>query len=234
MQSLTRSGLFRISLLCGLVAALPIAASAAKIVMCSTCDPTPIILTQTNGALNDLQPDGAQTVTDEFVNETGTLLDDIVYTTTINKGLDPTMLANDGDFTCDAPNGFYLNCAVGYDPISGVLTYDYFGVNPPDWQDLPVVVIFEDLIGGGFGDTGIPNLGVFEIQLQGWTDSLTDNTDPSNPVQLYNGRPTLGGAFNVPVPEASAALILLTELLLLAGVLALFGRRLKWNRHFDL
>ena len=85
------------------------------------------------------------------------------------QNLDPTTLKNDGDFTCQAPNGFYLNCAVVYDPTNGALTTYYYGVNPPDWQDLPVVVIFEDIIGGGFGNTGIPNLGLFEVQLQGWT-----------------------------------------------------------------
>ncbi|HTR39649.1 MAG TPA: hypothetical protein VMH80_27435 [Bryobacteraceae bacterium] len=199
--------------------------------MCSSCDPIPIPLTQTNGALNDLQPDGSDSVTDEFLNLTGTLLDDLSFSTTINKNLDPSMLANDGDFTCVAPNGFYLNCAVTYDPTSGALTTYYYGVNPPDWHDLPVVVIFEDILGGGFGNTGIPNLGLFEVQLQGWTSDLMDGR-----TQLYSGLPTLSNTFNVPVnlPEPSAALILLTETFLLAGVLALFGRRLKWNRHFDL
>ncbi len=252
MQSLVRCGFLKISLLCSLVAALPIAASAAKLVMCSTCDPTPIPLTLTNGALNDLQPDGTASVTDEFLNLTGTILDDIVYTTTINAGLDPTVLASDKDFTCVAPNGFYLNCAVTYDKQNGALTYYYYGVNPPDWQDLPVVVIFEDLVGGGFGNTGIPNLGLFEIQLQDWTDNLTDSNpnvgdggllygcDLNNPSPNNcpnpTGLPTLSGTFNAPVnvPEASAVLILLTELLLLAGVVALLGRRLKWNQHFDL
>ena len=44
----------------------------------------------------------------------------------------------------------------------------------------------------------------------------------------------LSNTFNVPVnvPEASAVLILLTELSLLAGVLYLFRRRLNWKR-FD-
>lgn len=246
-------GVLRILLVCGLVAAFPIAASSAKIVICNTCDPVPMPITPTSDPLNNLQPNGSDTVTDEFLNLTGSILDDLSFSTTINAGLNPTVLAADGDFTCDAPNGFYLNCAVTYDQASGALTTYYFGVNPPDWHDLPVVVIFEDIVGGGFGNTGIPNLGVFSVELSGWTANLTDTTNPggvgddgvlygcypgqTTPCTNTTGLPTsFVNSYNVPVnlPEPSAALILLTETFLLAGVLALFGRRLKWNRHFDL
>lgn len=229
MQSIRGGLLLKTAFICGLAAALPIAASAAKIIMCSTCDPTVIPLTQTNGALSDLQPNGSETVTDEFLNLTGTILDNIEYSTTINTGLSASMLATDQDFTCQAPNGFFLSCAVLYDSATGALVYDYFGTNPPDWQDLPLAVVFEDLVGGGFGNTGIPEGGLFEVQLQGWTSNLTD---PDTGQQLYSGLPTLSGAFNVPEP--SAALILMTELLLLGGVLALLGRRLKLKQRFEL
>ena len=226
-----RSGVLSLLAACGLIAVFPIAASAARIVLCSNCDPLPVPITQTSNPLNDIQPDGSSQVNYEFINLTGSIIDDLSFTTTINAGLDPMMLANDGDFTCVAPNGYYLNCAVTYDSQNGALTTYYYGVNPPDWHDLPVVVIFEDLVGGGFGNTGIPNLGVFPVELDGWTANLTDGD-----TQLYGGLPTFQNSYNVPVnlPEPSAPLTLLTESLLLLGALALLGRRLKWNRHFDL
>ena len=245
MKSIGRSGVLKFLVVCGLFTALPIAASAARIIVCSTCDPVPVLLTQ-ESQLNDVQPsdtdaNGDQTV--EYLNLTGSLINDLVFTTTINSGLSVSMLSADGDFTCVAPDGYFLNCLVSYNPGDGLLTYDYFGVNPPNYQDLPGFVIYEDLVGGGFGNTGIPELGLFSIELTGWTSGLTDTTNPNNPVQLYGGEPTLTNAFNAPdsippgsiaLPEPSAALILLTELLLLAGALALFGRRLNWKKRFDL
>jgi hypothetical protein len=229
--------------LCGLVAALPSGASAAKIIVCSTCDPVPILLTQ-ESQLDAVQPadtDVNGDLTVEYLNLTGSLINDLVFSTTINENLSTTMLSADGDFTCAAPDGYFLNCLVSYNPINGLLTYDYFGTNPPDYQDLPGFVIYEDIVGGGFGNTGIPELGLFSIELTGWTSGLTDTTNPNNPVQLYGGEPTLSNAYNAPdtippgsiaLPEASAVLILLTELSLLAGILYLFRRRLNWKR-FD-
>jgi hypothetical protein len=229
MQSVTQ----RVVLKVLLVAALPIAASAAEIHLCTTCDPLPIPITLTNGALNDVQAadttDGSLTL--EFLNLTGSIMDNLEFGTTINKGLSTSQLEADNDFTCAVDAGLFMNCAVAYDPTTGALTYDYYGVNPPNILDTPGFVIIEDIIGQGFGDTGIPNLGVFEVQLTGWTPDLSD----PNIGQLYsgpNGFPTFSNGFNVPEP--SAALILLTELFLLGGVLAVFGRKLKWKQRFDL
>ena len=217
-----------------LVAALPIAGSAAEIHLCTTCDPLPIPITVTNGALNDVQAsdttEGGLTL--EFINLTGSIMDNLVFGTTINTGLNTAQLEADNDFTCAVDTGLFMNCAVAYDPTTGALTYDYYGVNPPSILDTPGFVILEDIIGQGFGDTGIPNLGVFEVQLTGWTADLTD---PVTGQQLYsgpNGFPTFQNSYNVPEP--SAALILLTELLLLGGVLAVLGRKLKWKQRFDL
>jgi hypothetical protein len=212
--------------LCGLVAALPSGAFAAKIIVCSTCDPVPILLTQ-ESQLDEVQPSATNSdVVVEYLNLTGTLIDDLVFSTQINAGLSDATLEADKAFTCDAPDGYFLSCAVTYNQ-NGTLTYYYYGVNPPDYQDLPGVVIFEDILGQGFGNTGIPELGLFSIELSGWTPSLTING-----TQFYSGEPTMSNAYNAPVnvPEASAVLILLTELLLLAGVLYLFRRRLNWKR----
>jgi hypothetical protein len=218
--------------LCGLVAALPSGASASKIIVCNTCDPLPVILTDTNGALSQVQPgaaDASGDLTVEYLNLTGSIIDDLVFSTTINKGLSASMLQTDGDFQCVAPDGFFLQCSVDYDSTTGQLTYAYYGVNPPNVYDTPGVVIWDDLTNQGSGDTGIPNLGLFEIQLSGWTSSLND---PKTGQNLYSSPPTFNNNFNVPVPEASAVLILFTELSLLAGVLYLFRRRLNWKR-FD-
>ena len=224
--------------LCGLLAALPSGAFAAKIIVCSTCDPLPIPLTQESQLSSDVQLNGTADVQYEFLNLTGSLIDDLVFATTINDNLSVSMLTNDGDFTCAAPDGYFLNCLVSYNPSDGLLTYDYFGTNPPNYQDLPGYVIYQDVVGGGFGNTGIPELGLFTIDLSGWTDGLTD---PVTGTSLYPNRPGLTSAYNAPdtipsgsiaLPEASAVLILLTELSLLAGVLYLFRRRLNWKR-FD-
>jgi hypothetical protein len=225
-----------------LVAALPIAGSAAEIHLCTTCDPLPIPITVTNNALDEVQASDTSGggLTLEFINLTGSIMDDLVFGTTITAGLDATQqaaLVADGDFTCAVDTGLFLNCAVTYTPSTGALDFDYYGVNPPSILDSPGVVILEDVLGQGFGDTGIPNLGVFEVQLSNWEPNFTDTNVSPNP--LYTGPNGFGSfqnAYNAPVnvPEPSAALILLTELLLLGGVLAAFGRKLKWKQRFDL
>jgi hypothetical protein len=235
MQSIVRSVVFKVVVGCSLAAVLPIAASAAKIVLCSTCDPVPIPITPTNNALDQVQASATTNgnLSLEFINLTGVIMDNLVFGTTIDTGLNTAQLEADSDFTCLAPDGYFLSCMVTYDPVNGALTYDYFNVNPPSILDTPLVVLFEDFVGGGFGNTGIPNLGVFTVQMAGWTGDLTD---PVTGQQLYgtpgNPFPTFVNGFNVPEP--SAALILMTELLLLGGFLTLFGRKLKWKQHFDL
>jgi hypothetical protein len=169
----------------------------------------------------------------EFVNLTGTIMDNLVFGTTITAGLTSTQqaaLVADNDFTCSPGTGLFLNCMVAYDPTTGALDFDYYGVNPPSYLDSPAFVILEDIIGQGFGDTGIPNLGTFTVQLADWVPNFTDSKVSSQP--LYSGFPTFVNGYNVPEP--SAALILLTELLLLGGFFVLFGRKLKWKHRFDL
>jgi hypothetical protein len=229
--------------LCGFVAALPTVVSAStKIIVCSSCDPIPVILTETNGALGDVQATAAAQdggdLTVEYLNLTGSIIDDLVFSTTIATGLDPTKLQQDGDFECAAPDGYFLQCSVDYDPTTGQLTYAYYDVNPPNIYDTPGFVIWEDLNGLGSDNTGIPEGGLFEISLSGWTTSLSDpnyiNPATGLPEVLYSTPPTLSNSFNVPVPEASTVLILLTELLFAAAALVLFRRRLNWKTRFEL
>jgi hypothetical protein len=250
MQSIARRVLFEVFVGCSLLAALPIAGSAAEIHLCTTgCDPTLTPITLSDDTLDEVSAadavDGTQTL--EFINLTGSIMDNLVFETTINQGLSTATLSADGDFTCALDTGLFLNCEVAYDPGTGALVYDYYDVNAPNILDTPGFVILEDFLGQGFGDTGIPNLGVFEVQLTGWTADLTDPNlaAPTNPTgQLYGNPPgfsnngynvtnPIGSGF-VALPEPSAALILLTELLLLAGVLAVFRRKLNWKQRFDL
>lgn len=222
---------------CGLGAALPIAGSAAEIHLCSTCDPPPIPITPTDNTLSEVQADNSSgDLTLTFINLTGIIMDDLVFGTTIDTQLSTQMLQDDHDFTCDVDTGLFMNCAVTYDPTSGALNYYYYGVNPPSILDTPGFVILEDIIGQGFGDTGIPNLGVFTVEMTGWTQDLKDGEtqlygSPSDPYPA-----TFSNAYNAPVnvPEASSVLILLTELLLLAGVVAVFRRKLNLKQRFQL
>jgi hypothetical protein len=228
--------------ICGFVMALPVVAPAStKIIVCSSCDPPPVTLTASNGALGEVQAStaaengGNQTV--EYLNETGSIIDDLVFSTTINAGLSVSTLQKDGDFECDAPDGFFLECSVVYDPATGQLTLAYYDVNPPNILDTPGFVLLENIFGLGSGDTGIPEGGLFEIQLSGWTTVLNDPNlaTPTNPTgQIYGAPPELTNGFNVPVPEASTILIFLTELSLLAGALFLVRRKLNWKTRFEL
>jgi hypothetical protein len=96
---------------CSLVAALPIAASAAKITLC-TCDPLPTLLTQESQLSDDVQPNGTGDVQYEFVNLTGSLINDLVFSTTIKTGLSTTMLTDDGDSRlCWHGTGCFPSCA---------------------------------------------------------------------------------------------------------------------------
>jgi hypothetical protein len=241
MQSVARR-IFKLLLGCSLVAALPIAGSAAEVHLCSTCDPLPIPITLTNGALNDVQASDTTGggLTLEFINLTGSIMDNLEFGTTIaalGTLTSSQQAALASDFTCAVDTGLFLNCAVMYDPTTGALDFDYYGVNPPNILDTPGFVILEDFLGQGFGDTGIPNLGVFEVQLSNWMPNFIDtNVSPGylyggpNCTNCVNGFAPMQNGFNVPEP--SAVLILLTELSLLVGILYLFRRRLNWKR-FD-
>ena len=236
----------------GFLVALPTVGLAGPLItICGkrACDPSllPIInpIPITPNSIQNVQPKGSSGETDyAFINLTGTILDNFAFDMTINKGLDETLGAPTvaKTFTCDQPSDYFLNCSVTYNDFTGLLVYQYSGVNPPDGDPLdtevgqqegipscpvlpgptkityPVATAACEALGG---------LGIFTIAVEGWTSS-----DSVGGVQLYSGLPKFTNAFNVPEP--SAALILLTELLLLAGTLVVFGRRLKWKRRFDL
>jgi len=157
----------------------------------------------------------AGSIVDSFTFETQISLSDYVNNFTgPGNGCLPT---NSQGFD---PNGYFQNCMVSDIPINSqevTLVYSFSGVFPPDGDELP-----QDFPGndGEIGQyEGIPPDGIFPITLEGWTGDLSSVT--------------INTTYTV-APEPSAALILLTEFLLLAGFLALLGRRLQWNRHFDL
>jgi hypothetical protein len=270
MQSITGRVLFELLVGCGLAAALPIAASAADIHLCTTsCDPTPTPLLPGTGeatfqaTINASLAANSTPVDDTFINETGTIIDDLSFDTTIDGGLFSDAVGQtvtiatqstptgDAAFTCgDILAGFFMDCSVTYtnEGTFGLLDYSFSGVtiptpgqeisetlSNPSWANLDWGIPFcpqvppstpnaATLNAAATGACEAVGLGVFTIEFDGWTTTgLTG---------LSNGIPTFTAGYNVPEP--SAALILLTELLLLAGVLAVFGRKLNWKRRFDL
>jgi len=153
-----------------------------------------------------------------FTNDTGAIIDS--FTFKIN-GIDQAdanqILDND---PCDVTlNGYFLNCSALYNSVTDVFTYSFSGVYPPDGDESGPS--FDQEIGE---QEGVPPTGSFLIDLQDWNTG-TLGSDLSS-ISLANSFTT--------VPEASSPVMLLTDVLLFAGVLALLGRRLKWNRHLDL
>jgi hypothetical protein len=235
----------------GFLVALPTVGLAGTLIsICGkkACDPNPAQIVNpipiTPSSIQTVQPTGNAQETDyAFINLTGTVLDNFVFDVQINPGLDETPIAAKlltTIFPCPAgSNDYFLHCSVTYNDTTGVLAYSYFGVNPPETGLAGIA----DSVANEVGEQeGIPactlglwvcqNLeggrGIFTIGLTGWTKDLS----AGDPTTIYSGLPKFTSAFNVPEP--SAALILLTELLLLAGVLTAFGRRLNWKRRFDL
>ena len=78
-----------------------------------------------------------------FYNGTGQIITELVFQTTILSGLNLTQDQINGVFTCNAPstsghpNPFFLDCSVGYVNLTGLLTISFYGVYPPDGDELP-------------------------------------------------------------------------------------------------
>lgn len=162
--------------------------------------------------LNDVQPDsractlGDGTCSFIFYNDTPGIIDAFTFDTSFSAAsFTPPA---DETYTCDGLEyGYFESCTASLTLNDGVynLDYSFFGVEPSN--------------GDGYSDqnpTGAPEGiapgDVFFIQLDGWSGGFQD-------LALTN---------TLSVPEASSVLILLTELLLLAGLAKLLG--LRWNR----
>jgi len=228
-----RSLLPRAFLLWGVLAALPTVGFATKVII-KGGDPPP---TQPIQNVNFVQPDCSNGIPGEtgwppqptctyyFQDTTASIVDSFTFEATIT-------VSEESDFSCLPtiqsgpdkgfdPNGYFKNCSVSFDSIpdsSNVeLVYAYSGVNPPDGDEAPGDYPGND---GEIGQyEGIPPDGVFTIELEGWSGPLKNLS--------------LNTSY-VLAPEPSAAIILLTELLLGGCILALLGRKLNWKHRFNL
>jgi hypothetical protein len=152
--------------------------------------------------INVVQPNGNQTVTYDFVNDTSSIVTKFTFETTINKNLSGLAASS---FTCADPGGYFLSCNTSYNSLTGDLRYIFSGVNPPDDD--------EDFDPENGEQEGIPPNGLFHITLQGWTPDATSAGEV-----LYNDIPSLTNTVETTAPEPAAALTLGTGLLLLAAI----------------
>jgi hypothetical protein len=176
----------------------------------------------TNG-LNGVQVTGDANVIYKLEDNTG-IITSLTFTTLINPNLSQATIS--ADFTCgqDSLNqgglGYFLHCSVGYTPTNGldlthgVLTYSFFGVNPPEGAPDELCPAQDCEINE---QEGIPTGGSFFIHLLGWIP------DAPGSGPLYNGLPTFTNTFTA-TPEPSALPFLAGGLLLVAGIAKLRGR----------
>jgi hypothetical protein len=174
-------------------------ASGDPNVVIDSGDPNPLSLVHD---LANVQPDGTSPLTFDFLNDSGGIVIDFRFQTTINTRLSP---GDAGSFTCTT--GYFLNCTISYSSSTGILIYHAYGVNPPDGDE----VYPEDTEQGEH--EGIPIGAPFHITLTGWVSDAT----ASNGDELYSGLPTFTNSF-VAAPEPTGLMLLGTALLLAAGV----------------
>ena len=98
-------------------------ASTDPTIFIDSGDPLPLLLS--NG-LNQVQPNGTNPLTFDFLNDTGAIVTSMLFQTTVNAGLSSGASAS---FT-PCQSIFFVNCTVAYDPANGALSYDAFGENP--------------------------------------------------------------------------------------------------------
>jgi hypothetical protein len=152
----------RLIIACGFLAALPFAASASKIISCSSCDPTPVVLFSLDGTgaldvgLNSTDADQVF----EYENDTDAVINSLEFDATIDSGLigsDPntTIVYNQANpngevtsgpttnnpiltlFQCGQLDssgtlGFFQSCTVTYNNTTGDISYLFAGIGPPD------------------------------------------------------------------------------------------------------
>ncbi len=234
----------RLIIACGILAAVPFAASASKLISCSTCDPTPVVLTSTDGtdAL-----DVALDTTDndqyfEYENDTSGVIGSLEFDATIDTGLtadttivydtaNPNGLVTEGatsdnpilsNFQCDQVAGFFQTCTVTYDSATGELSYVFAGTgqpNPPNSN-----INYGDWQGE---EAGIPSCpaGFAPTECDSPSGSDYDRGvfeldfqgfQAGTPAAMdYNGPLSFTGSYTVTTPEPSYVLLLVSGLFLL-------------------
>jgi len=216
--------------------ALPCIAPAIGIGVIGGDPPDPLsVLTE----LNEVQATSG--VCDEngdctfvFNNDTGNIITSLSFSMTIATGLTQAEIAS--AFSCSqgeggvvGPLGYFLTCGESYNPLSGLLTYSFSGVNPP--------ILGESCPSGNCtpsetgGPTGIPPDTVptdpeFSIVLTGWVSTAT----VSDPISLFpNGLPTFADTFT-DAPEPSTFVFVAIAFLITAGAVQFRRRRLAASR----
>jgi hypothetical protein len=152
----------RLIIACGFLAAVPFAASASRLISCSSCDPTPVVLTSLGtGALDVPLNSSSSDQEFEFENDTNGIITSLEFDATIDANLtssNTTIVYNTANpngevtsgptsgnpiltlFSCaqtltaggGAAAGFFQNCTVTYNTTTGALSYLFAGTGPPN------------------------------------------------------------------------------------------------------
>jgi hypothetical protein len=178
-------------------------------------DPTQVIdLGGITTGLVNVQPDNnAGTTEYQLFNDTGEIVTGLKIDTTIATGLNVTMVENLFFTTSQLGAGYFEHHTVTYNPTSGDLLFNFFGVEPPDGDELCPQEDCEIN-----EQEGIPPGGIFTIRLGGWTDNAMFGR-----TQLYTGRPTFTDTDTL-TPEPAMFVVTGIGLLLAVGVVQ-FRRR---------
>jgi hypothetical protein len=168
-------------------------------------------------------------------NDTGKILTSLSLNTTIADNLTPADISS--SFTCNsgASNPFFLFCGFDYVPTDGSLTIDFYGVNPPDPNELsgtesevglqrgiPPIDPACILVGhfqpcsyiGHFAFVFNDNLSIAGTGGNGWTPDATSIANPST--LLFTNTPLFGVQYGT-APEPSAFFLLGGGIFALAG-----------------
>jgi len=166
-------------------------------------DPPPPMDITTN--LGNIQPNGNGSVTFDFINNSGGIVDQLEFTVTIAKGLSQSLI-NSAFSISQGGAGYFLHDTISYNSSTGVLSYDFYGIKPSDGDE------------GCHQDPeineqeGIPLCGVFHVTLTGWVNNANFGGTP-----LYTGLPTFTNSF-MDAPEPSTIAFSGLGLLMLAAV----------------
>jgi len=170
-------------------------------------------------------------------NDTGAIVTSLSLDATIAKGLAPADIGS--SFSCNSgpDNPYFLFCGFDYNTTTGALGIDFFGVNPPDGDELngtsdevgeqegiPAVSAACLLAPEVDGCNGIGHFAfVFNNDLSvvgsgdtGWVPTETSVANPNTP--LFDGPPTITVSYSTSAPEPRSLLLLGGAVLALAGL----------------
>ena len=183
----------------------------------------------TNISIVQPTPTGAD-ITFQFFNDTGFVVNSLMFETDINKGLTTVTTA----FTCSQPGGYFLGCTITYDVKTGHLIYLFSGVTGLDGEEIdpssPLCTKNVSCDNEQGEHEGIPLGGHFTVTLLGWTLAPTAQTPSGGTELLYSGQRTFNDSFTT-VPEPSNGE--LVGFLLVIGILAIRYRVIRIDTDGD-